>query len=503
LNRAILFGVGVWAIWATAISAEDHLLVVGGGPSPQTNQISIEQNVLFLRDMLRSIDRSDLQPAVFFAAGDTGLPDVCLQSGESLPEAFRLLASILGDSKNIQLTYRCHDVGPVDGPADRQTILDAIKAQAKSLQAGDRLILYVTGHGGKGDPLSNGYIHTWNDGELRVRELAQALDALDPKVDVLLVMVQCYSGTFANLIFEAGDAKKGVSRHRRAGFFATVDSRPAAGCTPDTKVENYRDYSTSFFAALGGKDRVGQPVEGVDLDGDHRITFAEAHAYTVVNASTIDVCYRTSDRFLEEHGRLDNKDERLLSTDIPLEDLRLKTDAVGGHMLQSLADELQLDIAHPIPDAEGRSQSLTAERRRSRSFIATLDNKQSRLLDDIKDSLIERWPFLSTAWHPQTVQLISSRPDEVIHAVQGHADYGDWQRLKSRLDQARAKDLDRERRWAKVQRFLLIAKGIVRAENFAREADDELKAAYQQILDLESQTLARSPTDAVQTSSSN
>ena len=44
-------------------------------------------------------------------------------------------------------------------------------------------------------------------------------------------MVQCFSGGFANVIFEGGDPEKGLAAHSRAGFFATVNNRLAAGCT--------------------------------------------------------------------------------------------------------------------------------------------------------------------------------------------------------------------------------------------------------------------------------
>ena len=241
--------------FASIASALDHVLVIGGGPTPSANQLSIERNVLFLRQTLANIGRTDLNPEVLFASGNEADPDVCIDRSSSVPQAIKLLADIVGESKGINLGYRCHDVGSVQGPADRTTIFQSLDRYAKELKKGDRLVIYVTGHGGKGNPSTNGLLHTWNDGELRVRDFTRALDAISSDVEVVVVMVQCYSGTFANLVFESGDPDKPVSRHHRVGFFATVDSRPAAGCTSDTKVENYKEYSTSFFAALAGKSR--------------------------------------------------------------------------------------------------------------------------------------------------------------------------------------------------------------------------------------------------------
>ena len=100
-------------------------------------------------------------------------------------------------------------------------------------------------------------------------------------------MVQCYSGGFANIIFNEGDADKGLTDHTRAGFCATLHTRLAAGCTPDINEANYREYSTYFWEALFGETRLGKKVKKPDYDGDGKTSYAEAHAYTILKSSTI------------------------------------------------------------------------------------------------------------------------------------------------------------------------------------------------------------------------
>ena len=142
-----------------------------------------------------------------------------------------------------------------------------------------------------------------------MKDFVARLDKLDPQVRVVLVMVQCYSGGFANCIFNEGDAKKGVTGANRCGFYATVHNRPAAGCTPDIDEENYQEYSSSFWSAICGQTRTGQPVAPPDYDGDGRVSFAEAHAYTVLTSNTIDIPVKTSDAFLRAVSK--TKDDNL------------------------------------------------------------------------------------------------------------------------------------------------------------------------------------------------
>ena len=52
----------------------------------------------------------------------------------------------------------------------------------------------------------------------------------------------CFSGGFADVIYEGCDPGKGLAKANRCGFFATVSDRVAAGCTSDVDEENYREY---------------------------------------------------------------------------------------------------------------------------------------------------------------------------------------------------------------------------------------------------------------------
>ncbi len=187
------------------------------------------------------------------------------------------------------------------------------------------MIIYVTGHGSKGRPVENGVMDLWKNERLTVQEFTTLLDAFPVQTNVLVVMVQCYSGSFANLIYYGGDKARGLAPHRRAGFFATNESRPAAGCTPDAKIENYKEYSTYFWAAIGGVDRLGNPVKPIDINQDGVIDMGEAHAHTQINSVTVDVSMRTSDLLLRNAtpSAPIAGGQPLLSTDASLDEILL------------------------------------------------------------------------------------------------------------------------------------------------------------------------------------
>ena len=113
-------------------------------------------------------------------------------------------------------------------------------------------------------------------------------------------MVQCYSGGFANVIFKEGDPKKGLADQTRAGFFATVHDRVVAGCTPDIREEDYREYSTRFWEALCGESRIGNKIQKPDYNLDGFTSLLEAHTYVILNSETIDLPIKTSDILLRK-----------------------------------------------------------------------------------------------------------------------------------------------------------------------------------------------------------
>ena len=250
--------------------------MLSGGPDLSHNQTAIESNV-------RYVDR--LLPK-------TAAKRVLFSDGREQSK------NVLCEDASGRQYYRRPQLPRLDGP----DTLPAIKTEFQALASGPPhvpVLIYVTGHGSPGDDtLDNNNYDLWNSGYLSVRTLAGEIKTLPPAASVTLVMVQCFSGSFGNLLFENGDPQAPLINRNLCGFFASISARPAAGCTPEINEADYHDFTGYFFSALSGKSRLGKPVTGADYNHDGKIGMDEAFAYALIHDDSIDTPVCTSDVFL-------------------------------------------------------------------------------------------------------------------------------------------------------------------------------------------------------------
>lgn len=255
-------------------------LLVGGGPDRAHNQVAIESNVRYVGRLLPA--RSLVH--VLFTDGDARSENVQYR----------------GD--DMQFAYRMPDLPRLDGPAEAATVRAELGAIAADLRAQPALgaLLYFTGHGSPNysSRYTDNAFDLWGSQRMTVRDLSVALSSFPPSASIALVMVQCYSGAFGNVLFDDGNPSGAPIEQRIAGFFAAEPQRVAAGCTPEINEAEYKDFTGYFFAALSGIDRMGRPVTGADYDHDGRVGMNEAFAYSLLNDPSIDTPVCTSDTFL-------------------------------------------------------------------------------------------------------------------------------------------------------------------------------------------------------------
>ena len=94
-------------------------------------------------------------------------PDVFINP-KAGSESSRLLSSVFGGQKSVSLDYLAHDMPLPAEAATRDIILSAIDGLPNRVRPGDRVILYTTGHSGKGEPVANAPFFTWNNDRLAV-----------------------------------------------------------------------------------------------------------------------------------------------------------------------------------------------------------------------------------------------------------------------------------------------------------------------------------------------
>lgn len=271
-----------WAPSGLAEKGPFRTLVIGGGPDLKHNQVAIESNVRYLARLLPL----SAPMRVLFADGNLQSENVQCQ----------------GEDKKIY--YRAPQLPRLDGAAKSPQVkseLDSIASDIKSNQPSP-VLLYFTGHGSpdRASAYNNNQFDLWDGDDFSVTDLSHSLKKFPKNAAVTIVMVQCFSGAFGNILFENGDPTAALIDQHVCGFFAAVPQRMAAGCTPEINEADYKDFSGYFFSALTGTDRLGHEITGVDYNHDHKIGMNEAFAYALLHDDSIDTPVCTSDTFLRK-----------------------------------------------------------------------------------------------------------------------------------------------------------------------------------------------------------
>jgi hypothetical protein len=301
-----------------------NFFVLGGGGSPEQNEIAIEKNVLYFQRTLKSMRLKPAQPQIYFANGNDGRKTVRYIDPQGKEQ------------------FKVPEIPGVLGSATWSNIRNAIDLTAKQ-QPNQPIFFYFTGHGShnQADENNNAMI-LWNDRELSVQQFSTFLDQLPQNVPFVTVMVQCYSGAFANLIYQHGDPSQPIALQTRCGFFATIKQLPSVGCTPEVNEADYQDYSSSFFAGLSGVSRVGRPVASADYNQDGNVSFAEAHAFAKVDEQASDLPISTSEAWLRD--RLSEADTNTL-LDQPLQTILQTARPEQQYVATTWVKQFKLDPA--------------------------------------------------------------------------------------------------------------------------------------------------------------
>jgi thiol-disulfide isomerase/thioredoxin len=256
-----------------------HALLINGGSQPASNYLSHLQHLQEMVELLRRRGVAPERIHVFSADGEDPAAD--LTTRDTTPPDFWLIEDTgLGNrlKPSVQLTdtsWRAVKLHPAR-LADLRQWFDAAQ---REILPGDRLLVFVTDHGGPGrSGPGSGTISLWHE-QLTVRELRLLLDRLAPKVQVVTVMSQCYSGAFADLMYDGGASAPPSGN--TCGFFATTAEDKAYGCYPEGQ----------------DRDRVGYAFEFIDAL-NRQSTVAQAHNQVMQSDSTPDRPRRTSDAYL-------------------------------------------------------------------------------------------------------------------------------------------------------------------------------------------------------------
>lgn len=493
-----------------------NVLVLGGGYSPSGNQVSLESNVKYFRNIRNDIGLGKAVSYTYFADGRQNGRDLQFFDPKfNIPQINLVFAELFGKTKGIANQYRSNQLNP-DGPSSIKSVDNWFNIQ-KKLTGSQKNIIYFTGHGGKGASKSpyNTTAYLWENAKLRVSDFVKKLDQLPPQQSTILIMVQCYSGGFANVLFQDGDPKKELSKNPRAGFFSTIQSRVAAGCTPDIREENYQEYSTSFWEALSGKSRMGKIIIQPDFNDDGKTSLTEAHSYVSINSNTIDVPLKTSDVLLRKYLPNEFKEKKILqkTTSIIgkyLPKLFKKENLIQSHTkkieLSTISKADLLKLANPeekaiflglskklglkenIPDKE--LKFLTDKFKKEREEIqkkkkAALDQK-NKYRDSLRKKLLSQYPEISNPYHPTTILLLSTNQKENIIEIVNKEQI--WKKLIAEREKVELFESQRfaiEKKEVKIMRLKKSVENIILAQKLLQKASVEQINRYNKLMKLE------------------
>ena len=277
-----------------------YALIVGGGPDVPSNAAQIEGHVRFVSSLLPP----GTVRTVLFADGKANQPTVSYADSGPASDARRTLSILLADpDADEPVLTRPPQLGvPPDGPARSPDVHRALaRLSSQAVRQPAPLLLYFAGHGtqDEGNEANTRY-DLWDNDALKVRTLADELSHLPRSVPVVLVMAQCFSGAFADVLFTHADPKSPLANQDLVGFFSAQKDREAAGCSYATGEADYQDFSSYFFGALCGQDRFGGKAMGADYDGDGKVTLHEAFCYALIHDPSADTPVCTSDIFLQQ-----------------------------------------------------------------------------------------------------------------------------------------------------------------------------------------------------------
>jgi hypothetical protein len=463
-----------------------RVLIVGGGPEPSQNQVSIESNV---RYMLKILPAGSVATVLFADGSRHNATVVYEEKTRPFPPGERILKLLLHNRAAALPTisrYRAPLLSQIDGSLSRAELAAAFEKLPQGAgETAQSFLLYFTGHGrqAKDRDLNNNVFDLWAKETLSVRELAAHLKRLPMDRPVTLVMVQCYSGSFANLLFEEGDPNGPTTQRDIAGFFATVRERVAAGCTPELNEAEYHDFTSYFFAAMAGVDRVGRTVRGADYNRDGRVGMDEAYCYTLIHNISMDVPTCTSDLFLRRFMTM--QDEEIFKTSYAT--VLSWTTPAQRAALESLSRSLKLSGDDRGQTAYLRMRGLDPNRP-AQNPLASARRRYARAHQQARRELFMRWPALETPGIDRWEQT-RKEAQRTLESLSKTGVFHELLEAETALTAAEQQEYQREIEEARLMRFVRLFKTVVLTHALREGTDESLKSCFDRLIAAESRAL--------------
>lgn len=465
------------------VSAQTKIIIFGGGPDPDSSELSIEKNVAWVSSILKDngINAMDIQ----FASGSNGQSDV----KENDPtkggyDRWLPLARVLSSKSALLATYRKNTVANLTQENTRENVIQLINKRLEESQSDDNLLVIYLGHGGRAsDNTNNNYLRLWGESKLSVIDLVDLLQKQPDDVTFRFVFPQCFSGSFVKLIHtDPNHLTLDNISTKRCGFVTVPDDRQSEGCTLENDETKYRDFSTYFFAAINGKNRFGQLLAwNPDKNNDGIVNIREAYFYANIEAYARDVPRATSEYYLElwEPWYV-----RWTPFDIASVDNEYKD--VAAH----IALKLGIQKSPDDPDFMGavyksRQQAVIAKNEVEHR-LAELKKAEKRTREQLKKEINLRWPQASNKYIDTYAVFVEQELDRITQWLISQPAFNDLVKLQDDIEKSGVEYLLAERNEGmnmRLQRAIHLAKLDSAINRFGTE---NVLEKYQELVNCES-----------------
>ncbi|HEY8374995.1 MAG TPA: hypothetical protein VIK91_00845 [Nannocystis sp.] len=428
--RRVPLAVGsVGAALPAALPAGLRWLAIGGGATPEFNQVSIEQDLLLAQEVFGT-------GGLVLFAGGAGSHGVQVEDatprGDPLIAA---LAELFAPRGGRGATYRPTVLTPVAAA----TATNALAVlEAALAEPGPPLLVYLAGHGERGVTPPEGGISLWGQELLRVQDLAAVLEGAQRPAQI--VATSCFSGAFAEIVFAGAESGARAAPGGHCGLFAATAEREASGCDPNPDRAAQEGFGLHFLHALRGQDRAGKPLppEEIDLDGDGRVSPLEAHARARIASRGIDVPTTTAERWLRATAP---RRGRAAAVRLPEEEAVIaRLAAALGYAGREEAVERDLEqVFKDMSEAYSRLDAASAEE--DAAYRATAGE------------LLARFPVLDDPWHPDFAATIAVHREEIARALETSEAYARFRAAQAEVGAAQEQVAELLARSARLERL--------------------------------------------------
>ena len=359
-------------------------IVAGGGPTPASNEISIEDDIALAARIFGG-------PGVLLYAGGTGTRAVRTEADHPQGDPLvATLARIFDPQGSRQSEYRATRLQP-DDAATRETFLGALREQLARTEG--PLTVWVSGHGDRGaTPADNGIL-LWGNDVVTPTDLARVLREAEPKRRTRFVVTTCFSGGFAEIAFADAVPASGAIDADVCGLFASTADREAGGCDPNPARGAHDGYAVHFLNALAGSTRTDEPLSmrALDFDRDESVSLLDAHTWARLSSGSIDVPMTTSERWLRSVA----VEEAAAPLAMPHEDaviaaLESRLDVRGEAATQERLASLDAKIAALAAREQAAAEREAAVERLPPPLILTFRSAGASTLPDLREDRVER-----------------------------------------------------------------------------------------------------------------